>query len=381
MSLRTTAETLDKIWKALNASPPEPVALTHPWEAAVRNGWMTDHEIEDAILLCDRRLDRHGLEPMAFADMLKLTFRPIFQRPASRFDDPSGYHSLSATDAAAILILLERLGFVIDAEWLCARVRSALASASHLTWQEVDVLFHDQSMGKTTPLILETATQEWRGINRRSLKTPLGYAVEYVTGDDGSPLWLTVKAPRYRKRPEPTLVTCPKCKHSYVKGLPSEDSHHRQVHRRRLAILDPQPDRLFAEAYRRDPLAAPWVDYTSSQWKHDHMYRRAFAFKRELGYTFSQWAEKPIHDPEPVGYLFADEDGRVVGSAAFRPQSSDDRPWRLDWIWLAPGFRRQGYLNRHWAMFRQRFGEFDVEPPLSEGMTAFLHKHGASHLA
>ncbi len=110
------------------------------------------------------------------------------------------------------------------------------------------------------------------------------------------------------------------------------------------------------------------------------MYRRAFAFKRELGYTFSQWAEKPAHDPEPVGFLFADGEGRVVGAAGFRPQPGRNRAWRLDWIWLAPGFRRQGYLDRHWDAFRQRFGEFDVEPPLSDAMQGFLRKRGAAHL-
>lgn len=379
MSLSATPETLAAIWTALNAPPPARLSSGSVWTRVVLDGWITEMSFEDAVLMADRRLDRTGLKLETFVEMLKLRWRPVFARPESRFDDPSGYQSLSAADAAAVLILLERLGFALNPEPLCSRLRPGLAEASHLTWQEVDVLFHHQSAGRTTPLTLEADILEWRGSNRRQLTTPWGYKVEYAVSDDGSPLWLTVRAPRYRKRAEPVLTSCD-CGMTYMKGLPSDDKAHRHTHRRRHAILEPTPNRQFAAARQRDPLGAPWVDARSPLWKHERMYRRAFAFKRELGYDFTQWAEKPAYDPEPVGFLFGDAEDRIVGAAAFRPQPDEARPWRLDWIWLAPGFRRQGYLARHWERFRQRFGEFDIEPPVSEAMKAFLAKRGLSHL-
>lgn len=380
MSLSTDPETLKAIWLALSAPAPASVSPNTTWTTVVREGWISELALEDALLSADRRLDRFDLRPDAFVKMLKLDFRAVFDRPANRLDQPDGFDSLSATDAAAVLILLERLGFLIDAEALCARLRPQLAKASHLTWQGIDVLFHHKSVGRTSPLTLDVEVNGWRGMNRETLTTREGYKAEYCSGDDGTPLWLTVKAPKYRPRPEPTLVTCADCGDEYVKGIPSADKQHRRTHRRRLAILRPEPDRKVAEAVAADELDAPWVDYLSPQWKHDHMYRRAFAFKRELDYMFSQWAERPEQDPEPVGFLFIDADNRVVGSAAFRPQSGEEcRPWRLAWIWLAPGFRRQGHLERHWDLFRQRFGEFDIEPPLSEAMKGFLRKRDLGH--
>ncbi|MBX9615931.1 MAG: GNAT family N-acetyltransferase [Caulobacteraceae bacterium] len=380
MSLHTEPKTLSAIWNALNAPAPPSVSLAKTWAAVAREGWISELALEDAMLMADRRLDRFDLRPDVFVKMLKLEFRPVFDRPANRFDQPDGYDSLSVTDAAAVLILLERLGFLIDAEVLCSRLRSELSKASHLTWQGVDALFHHKSVGRTPPLTLDVDLGDWRGVKRQTLETPHGYKAEYALNDDEAPLWLTVKAPKYRPRPEPTLVICEDCGHEYVKGIPSADKQHRRTHRRRLAILKPEPDRKMAEAVAADALEAPWVDSRSPQWKHDHMYRRAFAFKREFDYTFSQWPERPEQDPDPVGFLFIDPEDRVAGSAAFRPQPGEGRPWRLDWIWLAPDFRRQGHLARHWDLFRQRFGEFDVEPPVSDAMKAFLRKRGLDHL-
>jgi hypothetical protein len=117
------------------------------------------------------------------------------------------------------------------------------------------------------------------------------------------------------------------------------------------------------------------------KWKRQEVYDRALEFKRELGYDFPQWALDAGHDPDAVGFLFSDDDGRIIGACSFRPQSHPgERPWRLDWIWLCPSARRKGHLDRQWDRFRQRFGVFDVEPPISEAMQAFLRKRGCAHL-
>lgn len=380
MALTASSETLEAIWQALNRAGPAPSPLTSTWDKAAQSGWITDLGLEDALLAMDPRLDRLGLKPEAFAKMLGLGSRAIFSRPASRFDDPTGFDSYAAADAAAVLILLERLGFAVDPEPLCRRLRPQLSQSSHLTWQEIDVLFHDKSARRTTPITLAAEIHDWRGMNRAKIKTSGGYGAEYVVGDDGTPLWLEVRAPQYRKRPEPKLTTCDICGVTYVKGLPSDDKEHRATHRRRLAVLEPQPNRRFLDARAQDALQAPWVDARSARWKRDLVYRRAYAFKREMGFDFVQWLIDPAHDWDAEAFLFSDADGRIVGAACFRPQAGADRPWRLDWVWMAPGHRRAGHLGRQWETFRQRYGAFDIEAPVSETMKTFLRARGLDHL-
>jgi hypothetical protein len=40
--------------------------------------------------------------------------------------------------------------------------------------------------------------------------------------------------------------------------------------------------------------------------------------------------------------------------------------------WLQVGVRRRGYLSDAWSFFRQAFGDFEVEGPLSDAMEAFM---------
>ena len=381
MALSTTSKTIDAIWRALSRPAGIPSKLLSTWTRLAEKGWINEVAFEDALLMLDPRLDREGLKPASFAEMLEITPQAVFTRPGSRFDEHIGFLSYRAADAAAMLILMERLGFTIDPEPLCARLRQSLLAAPEVNLPEINVLFHDKSAHRTPPLTLESDVLDWRGRNLSRLKTDAGYAVEIAVGDDKTALSLTVKAPLYRKRPEPKLTTCDFCGMSYVKGLPSDDKEHRATHRRCVAVLEPQPNRQFQQDRERDPLQAPWVDANSQKWKRDLVYRRAYAFKREMKFDFTQWSIDPAHDPDAVGYLFADDEGRVVGAAGFRPQQANGQPWLLDWIWLAPAYRRSGLLSAQWEAFRQRFGDFDLTPPLSEAMQAFLSKRGRRGLA
>ena len=49
--------------------------------------------------------------------------------------------------------------------------------------------------------------------------------------------------------------------------------------------------------------------------------------------------------------------------------------WGLAWVWFHPYERRRRHLSRAWPYFRARFGDFEVERPLSLAMAAFLRKH------
>ncbi len=46
----------------------------------------------------------------------------------------------------------------------------------------------------------------------------------------------------------------------------------------------------------------------------------------------------------------------------------------MQWIWFHPYFRRQGLLTEAWPKFKEEFGNFCCEPPLSDAMETFLSK-------
>ncbi|NKB79516.1 hypothetical protein HED49_15255 [Ochrobactrum daejeonense] len=87
----------------------------------------------------------------------------------------------------------------------------------------------------------------------------MGYRLEYLIDDDGEPLWLKIVAPKYRKRPETQSVTCPDCGMLYVKGLRTDEQMHRSFHRKRFAIIDPKPNRQFADALSAISTLPGWM--------------------------------------------------------------------------------------------------------------------------
>ena len=206
---------------------------------------MIQIDLEDALLRTDQRLHRHGLKPELLTVLLDLPWRWIYHRPVSRFDEPAGFRSLFAAEVGGLLIFLERLGFAVDPEPLCALLRSKLAVSSLLTSPELEVLFHDQTALRTPPLTLAINPSRNFGKTTHKLRTERGYRAEYAVGDDGVPIWLTVRAPKHRRRPEPTLTKCPECGVSYMKGSPSDEKQHRATHRLRRKATHPEPDRRF----------------------------------------------------------------------------------------------------------------------------------------
>ncbi|WP_432328002.1 hypothetical protein ACRQ5D_33875 [Mucilaginibacter sp. P25] len=143
----------------------------------------------------------------------------------------------------------------------------------------------------------------------------------------------------------------------------------------------PKP-RMIAELAEKG-ISAELATCDSPQWKHTEMYNRALAFKRELHYEFTQWKSKDdVEDPDVHGYLFTHGDGAIVGACAFRNRTCNpgEIRWGLQWIWICPRERRNGYLARRWKAFREKFSSFIVEAPVSEEMKAFLRKHGDDDL-
>ncbi len=374
------AEVIKAIWQALQQPAPKSSwVATGMEDRMVATGWVSDSEFEDFLLLQDRRLDPPIVVDLAsLPQKLGIPRRAVFPRPERRNDDVTGYQKIATTDVAALCIWLERLGFCIDVSSLCSRIRPALEMRSHVTDEEISVLFYDKNRHRMNSVTVVAPHRRWRGMSTTKHKTEGGYRIAYTADDDGIAMSLTVRAPKFRK-PKPTQrVECPDCGMTYVKGLRLDDREHRRSHRRWAATAEPKPRRQFILAIKRD-FDAAWVDVDSPKWKRQAVYERARLFRREFGYDFTQWSVES--DPEAIGFLFCDSEGRITGACAFRlKRSTGERPWRLDWIWLCPSARRVGQLSEQWDRFCQRFGVFDIEPPVSEAMKTFLRKRGAGNL-
>jgi hypothetical protein len=118
--------------------------------------------------------------------------------------------------------------------------------------------------------------------------------------------------------------------------------------------------------------------------------RLGIYLKREQHFDFPPYdAEEAVHysdQAQDVAFLWtthrhADlkKDEWVhpaIGACGFRWRKWSDAPegWALAWVWFHPYERRQGHLTRAWPYFRERFGDFLAEPPLSAAMKSFVRK-------
>lgn len=105
----------------------------------------------------------------------------------------------------------------------------------------------------------------------------------------------------------------------------------------------------------------------------------ALFFKREFGYDFLQYSESES-DPNSRVFLWSTDSfgsRRCYGAVSFRLRVyKDHQPvWALQWVWIHPYHRGEGWLTSIWPYLIKRFGAFDIEPPLSKAMQRFLTKH------
>ena len=124
--------------------------------------------------------------------------------------------------------------------------------------------------------------------------------------------------------------------------------------------------------------------------KHVEFFARCF--KRELQFDFVQFdaSESPRspyytpyeahlfheHAMDLVRYVGEPAKHRSIGACCFRRDktASQGAEWSLQLVWFHPYFRQRGHLSMAWPSFREWYGEFTVDPPLSLAMKAFLAK-------
>ncbi|MEX3983689.1 hypothetical protein AB4Y45_32425 [Paraburkholderia sp. EG287A] len=387
MTYTTTPTHLRALATALR-TPATPRALSESTKqaltSAAADGWMFRSALEDTLLAMDRRLDSFGrVDVESLVELFELHWQNVAYRPKKSSTGVMYFQALSACDLAHLLIHLEALGFRIDPELLVTALLPAISQKPLLSRSELTAFWYSATRHRGAPVTVSVATTPRPpGSKQEAWKTAADYRVELLSADDGSPVHLTVHAPKYRARPEPIHTICEICGVEYYRGDSESSDDHRREHKKRMRYLAPAPHQQALEAAGTLP-GIVLVTSASPAWMHREIYDRAAAFRREFGYDFVQWgSERGEDDPNARGLLFVDENGAIVGACAFRLREWADRDaqWALQWVWFAPSQRRHGHFARHWAALRAEYGDFYIEPPVSDAMQAFLARQGDAHL-
>jgi hypothetical protein len=161
-------------------------------------------------------------------------------------------------------------------------------------------------------------------------------------------------------------LTCPVCGLIYVAEYEQDQRYHRKWHREVVETFEPKPNAALARW--RTPAGGDFIPVGQGdpKWLHKRLYRVAKMLKRENGYDFIMWSDA---GNDYGGFLIVDPDGRALGGFAVQ---LDTDPPSLRWIWIAPPYRRRGWLRQSWKMLTERFPGIVPEPPFSPAAEAFF---------
>ena len=163
---------------------------------------------------------------------------------------------------------------------------------------------------------------------------------------------------------------CLVCGFLYVKELPEDLKKHCSRHARILSVFEPKPNKALAKLNTKFGCYVP-VTPKSPTWMHLRLAWIATVLKRENGYDFIMW---DASGDDGQGFILTDSDGRALGGCAVRRREWSNAPacWVLQWIWVAPPYRRQGLLRNTWLMLTAKYDGIIPEPPYSLGVARFL---------
>jgi hypothetical protein len=381
MNQYVTSEELKAISTALQANLRDQMLSVNLVSKIAHSGWASFGDIEDLLYLMDGRVDdiKSHITVKRWCEIFSIPFRFVHERPTAKQATTFGVQAIVSSDAAGLLVKLERLGFRLDPSLLIRELLPTIKLSEFLTDSQLSIFWYARARDKNQPTILSvTAPSEFTQTHR--FVTPTGYKVECALAKDSTPLWLTSQPPKYRRRPAQKPETCKACGYQWTRGDTDSRAAHRTEHRRRLEYLEPKPIAEMTNEFGNIQRLIV-VTTTSSTKMHQQMYLRAVAFKREFGYDFIQWGKPKSTDPDARGFLFLNSEAIIVGACAFRHREHQDARWQaLQWIWIAPKYRRSGILSSYWHELRSIIGDFHVEPPVSAEMQAFLYKMGDERL-
>lgn len=370
---RLTVEQASAVWNVLR-KPVTRVNAPPRWTRFLKEGWVLWHDLEDILLMQDHRLGcMSGIRLEDLCRVLGYQTRSVAYRPRATSTSASLFDAFDLFEVAALLADLERLGFTTNASTLVASILPAIPKGGLISAAQLEVFWFAKTRHKgVIEVEAERSDKTWDRIDDEIL--PTGQRAEVWFDKEGRPVTIKVFGAKYRRRKKPSEVVCPDCGVTWYKGDTDSSARHRAEHKKRMKVLDPapSPDVL---ARRQENDAPEHVAYASPRWMHDVMDELALYFRRETKYGFCGWGVVYENDFKAQGYLFTSPDGAIIGAAAFRWRAYTDAPdgWALQWVYVVPKYRRTGVLRSRWAEFRERFGGFHVEGPISPNMQIALH--------
>ncbi|QLG92392.1 hypothetical protein HZF02_20025 [Pseudomonas yamanorum] len=374
-------EILINVLKQPTPPPPNFKSLTSYDLALLHKEVITFVDFEDLVCSTEFRGSYRLSSPIKeLAKYLEIPIRYFFHKPRFLNSEVMGHQGFSAIDAVGLLISLESLGFCVKPEKLVGRLARTLQNKELLTDSEISILQYTQQRNRQKYTLRSNTENKHHLWAEERFKNENGYRFK-ITLVDNKPLKLEVTGPKYKK-PKPRIsLTCEYCGFFYTKGDMESSINHRHEHAKLKRILEPRPSTKFARRLINHQ-TPELVNNQSPLWMHQEVYERALRFKREFQYDFVQWDGSITRKANPncEGYLFSQrqEDaptGTIVGACAFILRKGQ---WTLYWIWVAPGMRRHGVLSSRWANFLVRYGDFDIEWPLSDAMKSFVRKAGTT---
>ena len=385
--IKVKQKQLDAIWTALQRplKHAKDGGYRFNLETSINEGWIRLSDLEYAIYSRDSRLAYTDINLEELVAAFGIRWTHVYNKPKAISNGVNGYKAIRLSELASFIIFLKTIGFDINIQTLLEKLLPTIKKKKIITNSELDVIWNEKSL-RNSKVSIHVSDQEWNFEYCKKGSFENGYKYEASFRPNGTICLLEIKSPTYRRMKEPTLTKCQICGHTWLKGNPEDSAAHRKIHKNRLRVLEPIPNENMILAFRNEN--DPELVYNNSpRWKHNEMLDRAFAFKRETGFDFVQWAHADYawKEENVFGFLMTIEDGTIIGSVAFRYRNSgginDAGFWYLDWVWIAPRHRRTGALMKRWGYFKDRFGEFYVSHPISEAMKKFLHKMNDDHLS
>jgi len=386
MNYNIVEKTLNFFWTALKEAPGQTrfSVADQLFNNIMEKRWAFNYEVEDLIDCLDTRLSSYEFNVKEVSESFNIQWEAICHRPKSRSIGVTQHEALRIENLVLFLIILERIGLSTYASRFVEKLLPGIKSKEKKLFSnaEIEIFWYNKTQHRYHPITLKISdAAPWPEIINE-IKTPTGYTIHLKGDADGRPTTLTVSSPKYRDRPDPVRTICPDCEYEWFKGDPESSGRHRKEHKIRMYYLHPEtlPSFIQEMSVSEEP---ELVTASSPRWKHHEMYIRAKAFRREFSFDFVQWKSPIDNDPNVHGFLFSNAAGAIVGACAFRERTGNDgtKQWGLQWVWICPKERRNGHLSSRWKMFRERFGNFIVESPVSHAMQGFLQKHGDSSLA
>lgn len=382
MASDRSVEKLEGLFNLLKEDRP-PLAMTAPLSSVEKRllnaQGITDSDFGDLILQSERRqwgAIEHYVEWLA--EYSEIPFRFMFHKPHRLDDDVMGFKGFTAIDAVGLLITMEELGIRVAPGNLVAALLPEVKAKKLLTDSDYKILTYAVSVGKRRNILRSRLQEDSSLKSVEEFRDSAGYRFT-MTRQNGQALSLQVRGPRFREIKR-EFVTCDYCEAQHETNNPSDTRRHRQLHRLAQQLLDPKPNPRLA-THLAQGNGNDIVDSKAPIWMQEEVRKRARKFKRDFHYDFTQWPDtgrKPISTGWHGYLLTAGADGTIAGACAFLDIKGQEAglDWSLQWVWIAPKYRRHGILLKHWPVFVERYGDFFIEPPLSEAMQGFISAHG-----